>query len=86
MRIVFNTAFADVTLAMQPGGRALADAQRQVASGLRIGRLSDDPLAPPRRSTSTRRSIGSTPTTAPPMPRPTASAWPTTPCPTSSTS
>ena len=45
MRIVFNTAFEDVTLAMQRAAESLADAQRQVSTGLRVGRISDDPLS-----------------------------------------
>ena len=34
MRIVFNTAFEDVTLAMQRAAESLAEAQRQVSTGL----------------------------------------------------
>ena len=45
MRIVFNTAFEDVTLAMQRAAESLAEAQRQVSTGLRMGKLSDDPLS-----------------------------------------
>jgi flagellar hook-associated protein 3 FlgL len=45
VRIVFNTAFADVTLAMQRAAESLAEAQRQVSTGLRVGRLSYDPLS-----------------------------------------
>lgn len=45
MRIVFNTAFEDVTIAMQRAAEALTEAQRQVSTGMRVGRLSDDPLS-----------------------------------------
>jgi len=45
VRIVFNTAFDDVKVAMQRAAEALADAQRQVSSGLRMGKISDDPLS-----------------------------------------
>jgi flagellar hook-associated protein 3 FlgL len=45
VRIVFNTAFDDVKIAMQRAAEALTDAQRQVSSGLRMGKLSDDPLS-----------------------------------------
>ena len=45
VRIVFNTAFEEVTRAMQRAAESLADAQRQVSTGLRMGRLSDDPLS-----------------------------------------
>jgi len=44
MRIVFSTAFEDITRAMQQSAESLAEAQRQVSTGLRITTPSDDPL------------------------------------------
>src|SRR5215831_11926114 len=44
MRIVFSTAFDDITRAMQQPAESLAEAQRQVSTGLRISKPSDDPL------------------------------------------
>ena len=44
MRIVFSTAFDDITRAMQQSADSLAEAQRQVSTGLRISKPSDDPL------------------------------------------
>ena len=44
MRIVFTSAFDEITRAMQQAAESLADAQRQVSTGLRVNRLSDDPL------------------------------------------
>src|SRR5262245_17205566 len=45
MRIVFSTAFDDITRATQQAAESLADAQRQVSTGLRVSRPSDDPLS-----------------------------------------
>jgi flagellar hook-associated protein 3 FlgL len=45
MRIVFSTAFDDITRAMQQAAESLTDAQRQVSTGLRISKPSDDPLS-----------------------------------------
>ena len=44
MRIVFNSSFDQMSRAIAQATEALADAQRQVSTGLRVGRLSDDPL------------------------------------------
>jgi flagellar hook-associated protein 3 FlgL len=44
MRIVFSTAFEDITRAMQQSADSLAEAQRQVSTGLRISKPSDDPI------------------------------------------
>jgi flagellar hook-associated protein 3 FlgL len=44
MRIVFSTAFDDITRAMQQSADSLAEAQRQVSTGLRISKPSDDPF------------------------------------------
>jgi flagellar hook-associated protein 3 FlgL len=45
MRIVFSTAFDDITRAMQQSAESLAEAQRQVSTGLRVSKPSDDPLS-----------------------------------------
>ena len=44
MRIVFNTAFEQDVSSINQAAEALAEAQRQVSSGRRIARPSDDPL------------------------------------------
>jgi flagellar hook-associated protein 3 FlgL len=44
MRIVFNTAFDEGTRAVAQANEALTEAQRQVSSGRRLNRPSDDPL------------------------------------------
>lgn len=44
MRIVFNTTFNNISRSIESASEALAEAQRQVSSGLRIGKPSDDPL------------------------------------------
>jgi flagellar hook-associated protein 3 FlgL len=45
MRIVFSSAFDELTRSMQTAAESLAEAQRQVSTGLRVSRLSDDPLS-----------------------------------------
>lgn len=44
MRIVFNTSFEEGVLSMNRASEALSEAQRQVSSGRRMARPSDDPL------------------------------------------
>jgi flagellar hook-associated protein 3 FlgL len=44
MRIAFNTSFEEAARAVNTAAAALADAQRQLSSGRRIGTPSDDPL------------------------------------------
>ena len=45
MRIVFSSSFEEGALAMSRAAEALSEAQRQVATGLRISRPSEDPLS-----------------------------------------
>ena len=45
MRIVFSSAFDEGTRAMARAAEALTDAQRQLSTGLRSDRISDDPLS-----------------------------------------
>lgn len=44
MRIVFNTSFDEGVRAVNRAAEAMAEAQRQVSSGKRMARASDDPL------------------------------------------
>ena len=44
MRIVFNTSFDEGVRAVNRAAEAMAEAQRQVSSGRRMARASDDPL------------------------------------------
>ncbi len=44
MRVVFNSAFDNGLRAVNQAAESLAEAQRKVASGRRVGRASDDPL------------------------------------------
>lgn len=44
MRVVYNSIYADGVLSIQKAAEGLTEAQRQVASGRRIGTLSDDAL------------------------------------------
>ena len=45
MRIVFSSSFDEGALAMARAAEALSEAQRQVSTGLRISRPSEDPLS-----------------------------------------
>jgi flagellar hook-associated protein 3 FlgL len=45
MRIVFSTSFEEGVRAMARAAESLTDAQRQLSTGLRLARLSDDPLS-----------------------------------------
>lgn len=44
MRITFNASFESGTRAIQQAAEALSEAQRQLATGRRVGRISQDPL------------------------------------------
>src|SRR5690348_547583 len=44
MRISFNSSFEQATRDVNTAGTALAEAQRQLSSGRRIGSPADDPL------------------------------------------
>ncbi len=44
MRVVFNTSFSNGLRAINAAADSLTDAQRQLATGRRVGRPSDDPL------------------------------------------
>jgi flagellar hook-associated protein 3 FlgL len=44
MRVIFSTSFDDGTRAISRAAEMLNEAQRQVSTGLRIGRPSEDPL------------------------------------------
>src|SRR5215813_13648724 len=45
MRIVLSNSFDNITQAMATAAESLADAQRQVSTGLKYDKLSDDPLS-----------------------------------------
>jgi flagellar hook-associated protein 3 FlgL len=45
MRIVSSSSFENMSRSIGSAAEALAEAQRQVSSGLRTGKLSDDPLS-----------------------------------------
>ena len=45
MRIVLSNTYDNMTQAISQAAESLVDAQRQVSTGLRVGRISDDPLS-----------------------------------------
>jgi flagellar hook-associated protein 3 FlgL len=45
MRVTFNSQYRDTTAAVETTSEQLLDAQRRVATGKRIGKISDDPTA-----------------------------------------
>jgi len=45
MRIVLSNSFDNITQAMETAAESLAEAQRQVSTGMRFDKISDDPLS-----------------------------------------
>jgi flagellar hook-associated protein 3 FlgL len=45
MRIVLSNSFDNMSRAISQAAASLADAQRQLSTGMRLGKLSDDPLS-----------------------------------------